>query len=63
MVQLADSDISTKEVLDWQGIHLIHFAGSTCSQKTRIFLNLKGIDWLVWNWRDNFWTNLVTCCP
>ncbi len=44
-MQLHDSDIRTREVLDWQGIHLIHFQGSSCSQKTRIFLNLKGIDW------------------
>ena len=45
MVQLLESDIETKEVLTWQGVHLIHFQGSACSQKTRIFLNLKGIDW------------------
>jgi len=45
MVQLIDTDIKTKEVLDWDGIHLVHFAGSSCSQKTRIFLNLKGIKW------------------
>ena len=44
-MQLLESDIKTREVLDWQGIHLIHFQGSSCSQKTRIFLNLKGIDW------------------
>ncbi|MGI9323300.1 MAG: glutathione S-transferase family protein [Pseudomonadales bacterium] len=45
MVQLLEQDIKTKEVLDWQGVHLIHFSGSSCSQKTRIFLNLKGIAW------------------
>ena len=45
MVQLLAEDIQTKEVLDWQGVHLFHFVGSTCSQKTRIFLGLKGIDW------------------
>ena len=45
MVQLADADIQTREVLDWQGVHLFHFASSSCSQKTRIFLNLKGIEW------------------
>lgn len=45
MVQLADSDIKTREVLDWKGVHLFHFQGSSCSQKTRIVLNLKGIDW------------------
>lgn len=45
MVQLADGDIRTREVLDWKGVHLFHFMGSSCSQKTRIFLNLKDIPW------------------
>ncbi len=45
MVQLLDQDIQTKEVLDWKGVHLFHYAYSSCSQKTRIFLNLKGIAW------------------
>ncbi len=45
MVQLADADIATREVLEWKGLHLFHFMGSSCSQKTRIFLNLKGIAW------------------
>ena len=45
MPQLSDEDIQTREVLGWQGLHLLHFRGSACSQKVRIFLNLKGIDW------------------
>jgi Glutathione S-transferase, N-terminal domain len=45
MVQLVDSDIKTREVLDWKGVHVLHFMGSSCSQKLRIFLNLKGIKW------------------
>ena len=45
MVMLQTCDIQTKEVLDWKGLHLFHFKGSTCSQKTRIFLRLKGIEW------------------
>jgi len=45
MVVLLEQDIETKEVLDWKGLHLFHFSGSTCSQKMRIFLNLKGIEW------------------
>jgi glutathione S-transferase len=45
MVQLVDSDIKTREVLGWKGVHVLHFAGSSCSQKVRIFLNLKGIPW------------------
>lgn len=42
---LDEIDVRTREVLDWSGIHLLHFNGSSCSQKVRIFLNLKGIDW------------------
>ena len=45
MVQLLESDILTKEVLDWTGVHLLHFEGSSCSQKARVFMNLKGIEW------------------
>jgi len=45
MVQLLESDIKTREVLGWNGVHLLHFMGSSCSQKLRIFLNLKGIAW------------------
>ena len=45
MVQLIDSDIKTREVLDWKGVHVLHFMGSSCSQKLRIFLNLKAIPW------------------
>jgi glutathione S-transferase len=45
MVKLYTNDIKTREVLEWRGVHLLNFSGSSCSQKTRIFLNLKGIDW------------------
>jgi glutathione S-transferase len=45
MVQLLDSDIKTSEVLDWKGVHILHFMGSSCSQKLRVLLNLKGIPW------------------
>ena len=45
MVRLLDSEIRTREVLDWTGMHLFHFKPSSCSQKTRIVLNLKGADW------------------
>jgi glutathione S-transferase len=45
MVKLASEDIRTKEVLDWKGLHLMHFGGSSCSQKTRIFLAEKGVEW------------------
>jgi glutathione S-transferase len=45
MVQLVDDDIRTREVLGWKGVHVLHFAGSSCSQNLRVFLNLKGIEW------------------
>ena len=45
MVMLLEQDLRTKEVLHWKGIHLLHFAGSSCSQKTRIVLGLKGVEW------------------
>ena len=45
MVQLLDRDIRTREVLGWKGVHILHFLMSSCSQKIRIFLNLKGIKW------------------
>ena len=45
MVNLYREDIKKNEVLDWQGVHLFRFVGSSCSQKARIVLNLKGVDW------------------
>lgn len=45
MVMLHKGDVLTKEVLGWRGLHLFHFQGSSCSQKVRIFLRLKGIPW------------------
>ena len=45
MVQLVNGDIRTREVLGWKGVHVLHYSGSSCSQKLRIFLNLKGIAW------------------
>jgi glutathione S-transferase len=45
MVRLVENDIQTREVLDWSGIHLLHFPTSSCSQKTRIVLDLKGVPW------------------
>jgi glutathione S-transferase len=45
MVELLDQDIQTKEILKWKGLHLFHFSASSCSQKTRIVLNIKGLEW------------------
>ena len=46
MPRLPAEEIRTREVLDWTGLHLLHFIGSSCSQKTRIFLKLKRIPWV-----------------
>jgi glutathione S-transferase len=46
MVKLYTKDIKTKEVTEWKGLHLFHFSSSSCSQKARIVLNLKGVDWV-----------------
>ncbi|PPR09081.1 MAG: hypothetical protein CFH41_02804 [Alphaproteobacteria bacterium MarineAlpha11_Bin1] len=45
MVKLAEEDIETREVLNWEGLHVFHFLFSSCSQKLRIFLALKGVKW------------------
>jgi glutathione S-transferase len=44
-MKLSDADVRSRDVLTWKGIHILHFAQSSCSQKLRIFLNLKAIDW------------------
>ena len=46
MVRLLPDDVATKEVLEWKGLHLLHAYMSSCSQKLRIFMNLKGLDWV-----------------
>ncbi len=45
MVKLSRCDIRTTEVLDWTGLHVLHHPISSCSQKLRIFLALKGLAW------------------
>lgn len=44
-MQIPAEEIQTKEVLNWQGIHLLHFPMSSCSQKVRILLGEKQITW------------------
>lgn len=44
-MQIPAADISSTEVLQWQGLHLLHYPMSSCSQKVRIFLGEKGVDW------------------
>ncbi len=43
-MRLLDSDIKTREILDWKGIHLLNYQFSACSMKTRIYMNLKKIE-------------------
>ena len=42
-MKLLSSDIKTKEILDWKGVHLLNYQFSACSMKTRIYLNIKKI--------------------
>jgi glutathione S-transferase len=42
---LSDEDVSTHEVRDWKGLHLLHFQSSSCSQKVRVLLREKGLAW------------------
>ncbi len=42
MVTLSPNDVLTKEVLSWRGLHLLHYRHSSCSQKCRIVIRLKG---------------------
>ena len=42
-MKLLSSDIKTKEILGWKGVHLLNYQFSACSMKTRIYLNLKKI--------------------
>ncbi|MEM9105347.1 MAG: glutathione S-transferase N-terminal domain-containing protein, partial [Pseudomonadota bacterium] len=45
MVELLKEDIQTREVFDWKGLHLMHAQVSSCSQKLRIYLNVKGLEY------------------
>lgn len=45
-MQLPDSEIKTREVTQWQGLHLLHYDLSSCSQKVRILMGELGIDYV-----------------
>jgi glutathione S-transferase len=45
MVRIVESEIRTREVLGWEGLHVFHHPISSCSQKLRIFLDIKGLKW------------------
>ena len=40
---LDPAQVQTKEVLGWEGLHLLNFSQSSCSQKVRILLREKGL--------------------
>ncbi len=42
---ISDEQVTTEEVKSWKGLHLLHFGGSTCSQKVRALLREKGLDY------------------
>ena len=42
---IPEESITTEEVKTWNGVHLLHFQGSTCSQKVRLVLGELGLDW------------------
>ncbi len=44
-MQIPPEQIATTEVQGWKGLHLLHFQGSSCSQKVRILLAEKGLAW------------------
>ena len=45
-MQLPESEIKTREVLAWQGVHLLHYDLSSCSQKVRILMGELGINYI-----------------
>ena len=45
MTTIPSEQIKTREILEWKGLHLLNFRTSSCSQKLRIYLNLKKISW------------------
>lgn len=40
-----DEHVTTREVTQWRGLHLLHFQSSSCSQKVRVLLREKGLQW------------------
>ena len=43
---IPDEQVATREVTTWRGLHLIHFQSSSCSQKVRVLLREKALDWV-----------------
>ena len=44
-MRMDDSQVTTAEVKEWKGLHLLHFPLSSCSQKVRILLREKQLEW------------------
>ncbi len=42
-MKLDEKSITTRSVTQWRGLHLLNFRMSSCSQKVRIFMNMKGL--------------------
>lgn len=42
---ISGDQVTTAEVKAWTGVHLLHFRSSACSQKVRILLREKGIEY------------------
>ncbi len=42
---IPDAEVTTREVTSWQGLHLLHFQSSSCSQKVRVLLREKGLSY------------------
>lgn len=40
---IPDEQVTTREVKDWRGLHLLHFQSSSCSQKVRVLLREKNL--------------------
>lgn len=44
-MRISPAESAAREIAAWTGVHLFHFAMSSCSQKVRLYLRLKGISW------------------
>ncbi len=44
-MRLNADQVTNDEVRTWRGLHLLHFSMSSCSQKVRILLREKEVDW------------------
>lgn len=45
-MKISPKEVVTQEVKNWQGLHLLHFQGSSCSQKVRLILGELELKWV-----------------